>query len=216
MNLTHRTGRPFHGGEDHILHTGLNVIHSSRSDFAGRTGIEQVYQNAHIMRSQIPPGIHIRSQLAQIQTLGIDVKQVPQFPAVEDFLQSTYGRIKEKRMPGHDRQPLRRSIIQHLASLADTCREGFFHKDVFPGLQSRKRQGVMRERRSRDYHRLHIGIGKHLLRRGHRAHASESFFDKFPALGRGLRYHHDFRIGKLMEISEEIWTPVSTAKLGDF
>ena len=74
----------------------------------------------------------------------------------------------------------------------------------------------MRERRGRNHHGLHMRIGKHFLRRGHRAHPSESFLDKFPALGRGFRHHHDLRIGELVEISQEIRAPVSTAKLGDF
>src|SRR3972149_3898571 len=62
---------------------------------------QPVLYNTDVMRSQVPEGINIRSDPAEIQPLAIYIADISKFLRIDQLLYIPHGAIKDKGVPDH-------------------------------------------------------------------------------------------------------------------
>src|SRR6266540_7495897 len=83
------------------------------------------------MRRKRPEDVLLPPDLPQIEAIGIDVLNPPQFPAVYKFLELEDGRVIPEEMPDHQNPLSFARQIRQRSALRDRQAERLLHKHVF-------------------------------------------------------------------------------------
>ena len=110
------------------------------------------------MGSKTPKDIFFFPNLADIETVGINVLDLAQFSGIYQGLEFLDGRMILEDMPHHQDAALLLRQIHQLLAFRHFQGQGFFHKDIFAGQQSRFGQGIMGNAGGGDGHRLNLRI----------------------------------------------------------
>ena len=142
-----------------ILDAGLKIRVAVRVHPYGRA-IQPVVDDGDIVRSEVPQGIDILTNDAQVQALGVDVIDIAQLARVDIGLHLAHSRVVEKHMPDHEDKPLRVGQFHKLAGFFRGSGQGFLHEDVLARAQYCTGQLEMGVHRRSQHDGIHIGIGE--------------------------------------------------------
>ncbi len=116
----------------------------------------QRQNHGDVVRGERPEDVFLPPDLAQVQPVGVDVVDPPQFPGRGKFLELDEGRVVLQQVPHHQDPAAFFGDFDQLLAFRFVQNERFFHIDVLAGQKGFARQEKMRFRRGGDHHTLDV------------------------------------------------------------
>jgi hypothetical protein len=172
----------------------------------------EVEHDRDVVSAEAPEGVLVRSQLAQVQAVAVDVVDlVAQLARIRQLLQLLHAGVILEQVPDHQDAPVLLCRANGALGVGDRLRERLLDEAVLAGLQNAHGEIRMRRdrRRQRDRVELRIGeqlveVGNHPRCREHRGHAVTPLLRRIAAVGELAARHRS-------EVPGQVRAPVAEA-----
>ena len=131
-----------------------------------RIPIDYVIHDGKIVRRKIPQHVDVMLEQSQIHSSGIVVVQLSQSSFSQQLRDLPHRAGEQKRVIHHDSQVFSCCQIDQLLALRHVAGERLLHENMFPVLERRLRQLIMRPHRSDHCDGIDIRRSEHFRRVG--------------------------------------------------
>jgi len=163
------------------------------------------------VRREAPEDVLFAANLAEVESVGIDVLQAAEAALVDEVVQRQKGRVVLQQVAHHEHAVVLRRDGDELFGIGGAQGERLFDEDVFSGLQRLAGEVGMQGSGGGDGNRFDGFVGEHLIEGARRHRVLIGELDR--QIGVGVA--HGGERTDLVENTDEIAAPVATADDSD-
>ena len=127
------------------------------------TPLGKIEDDGDVVGGETPEYVLLCPDHPQVQPVGVDVMDSPQFAGVQEALQADHGRMIAEEMAHHQDPSSALRPVDQGPALITPKRQGLLDVDILAGFERLHGQRVVRDRRRGDHDSLHLGVLQGLL-----------------------------------------------------
>ena len=202
------------GGEDGILDARVDPAPAD-GGHGRRGGAEPVVRDRHVVRGEVPGGVHVDPDGAEVRAHHRHVVDAPEVARIEELLHALDAGVVHEDVPDHEDPVHARGEGAELLGLRRIGCDRLLDEHVLAGLERALHQCVVRARRRRDHHGVDPAVGHHGVGRGVEADVGEPRPDLVEPSRVGVDHPDDLARPVVVKVADEVRPPLPGTDDGD-
>jgi hypothetical protein len=202
------------GGEDHVLHVGVQVAGAPGGDPAGRRA-DQVVGDGDVVRADRPQRVDVALDAAQVHALGVQVAQLAQVAGLQQGAHLGHRRVVLEGVADQQHQPARLGLLGQGDRVGGGEGQRLLHQHVLAGAQPPSDQVGVGARGRGDHQRVDRPVGQHLAGVAAGPHPRVALLDLGQAARVGVDARRPPHAEPQVQVAGQVRPPVAVPQQGD-